>query len=186
MTEIEAFVREAAAARGINPDIAITVANTEGGVTEPARLGDFSGPPWHSGKSWWAYQLHYGGAGTPYAAWGHTAGMGNGFTTLTGWQPGTSAAWRDAARYALNRVRTGGWGAWYGAAAVGIHDFMGVDRQHPWNANAEVWDYEIASPTAPAACRLHPERAAPPSGSRLGLQPGQHGMGTLECRAAPV
>jgi len=142
MTEIERFIQEAAAARGINPDIAVRVANTEGGVTEPARLGDFSGPPWYSGKSWWAFQLHYGGVGTAYGAWGSTAGLGNGFTTLTGWQPGDPAAWRDACRYALNRARTGGWGAWYGAAAVGITEFMGIDRQHPWNANAEVWDYE--------------------------------------------
>lgn len=142
MTEIETFIREAAVARGINPDIAVRVANTEGGVTEPARLGDFSGPPWYSGKSWWAYQAHYGGAGTPYASWGATAGMGNGFTALTGWQPGDPAAWRDCARYCLNRARTGGWGAWYGAASVGITGFMGIDRQHSWDANGEVWDYE--------------------------------------------
>jgi len=140
MTEIEAFIREASAARGINPDIAVRVCETEGGVTEPARLGDFSGPPWYSGKSWWALQLHYGGNG--YSAWGHTAGMGNGFTSLTGWAPGEPAAWRDAARYGLNRARASGWNAWYGAATVGITDFMGIDRQVPWNANDEVWDYE--------------------------------------------
>ena len=142
MNDIEAFIREAAAKRGINPDIAIRVCMTEGGVTEPARLGDFSGPPWYSGKSWYALQLHWGGIGTPWASFGHTAGMGNGFTTLTGWQPGDPAAWRDAARYGLNRARTGGWGAWYGAASVGITEFMGIDRQAAWDANAEVWDYE--------------------------------------------
>lgn len=150
MTDIEAFIREAAAMRGINPDVAVRVCNTEGGVTEPARLGDFSGPPWYSGKSWWALQLHYGGAGTPYAAWGGSAGMGNGFTTLTGWQPGDPAAWRDAARYGLNRARTGGWGAWYGAASVGIVDFVGIDRQYPFDPNAELWDYETgAAPPLP-------------------------------------
>jgi hypothetical protein len=150
VTEIEQFIREAASARGINPDIAIRVCNTEGGVTEPARLGDFSGPPWYSGKSWWALQLHYGGIGTPWAGFGHTAGMGNGFTTLTGWAAGDPAAWRDAARYGLNRARTGGWGAWYGAASVGITEFMGIDRQVAWDANAEVWDYETGqSPALP-------------------------------------
>jgi hypothetical protein len=148
MTDIERFIREAAVARGINPDIAIRVCETEGGVTEPARKGDFSGPPWYSGISFWALQLHYGGVGTPYGAWGHTAGMGNGFSTLTGWQPGDPAAWRDAARYGLNRARTGGWGQWYGAASVGITGFMGIDRQVPWDANAERWDYETGQ-TAP-------------------------------------
>ena len=160
MTDIEQFIREAAAARGINPDIAVRVANTEGGVTEPARLGDFSGPPWYSGKSWWALQLHYGGAGTPYAAWGGSAGMGNGFTTLTGWQPGDPAAWRDAARYGLNRARTGGWGAWYGAASVGITAYMGIDRQQPWDATAEVWDYETGA--APSLPRVVYEPSEPP------------------------
>src|SRR3954467_3117641 len=135
MTEIEDFIRGAAELRGINPDVAVRVCNTEGGVTEPARLGDFSGPPWYSGKSWWALQLHYGGGGLPAprrharggagsAAWGRAAGMGNGFSPLPGWQPGDPAAWRDAARYGLNRARTGGWNAWYGAATVGIRDFM--------------------------------------------------------------
>jgi hypothetical protein len=145
MTEIEAFIRGACEARGINPDIGISVCNTEGGVTEPARLGDFSGAPWYSGKSWYALQLHWGGSGTPYAAWGSTAGMGNGFTTLTGWQPGDPAAWRDAARYGLNRARISGWGAWYGAASIGITEFMGIDRQVVWDANAELWDFETGS-----------------------------------------
>lgn len=147
-TDIEQFIRDAATARGINPDIAIQVCHTEGGVTEPARCGDFSGPPWHSGKSWWALQLHYGGIGTPWQHFGGTAGMGNGFTALTGWQPGDPAAWRDAARYGLNRARTGGWNAWYGAATVGVRDFMGIDRQHPFDPNAELWDYETGEQPA--------------------------------------
>jgi hypothetical protein len=148
VTEIEDFIRAAAQARGISDDLAVRVANTEGGVTEPARCGDFSGPPWYSGKSWWAYQEHYGGDGTPYAAWGGSAGMGNAFTALTGWQPGEPAAWRDAARYALNRARTGGWGPWYGAASIGVTGYMGIDRQHAWDANAEKWDFEsgVAAP----------------------------------------
>jgi hypothetical protein len=158
VTDIEAFIREAAAMRGINPDVAVRVCETEGGVTEPARLGDFSGPPWYSGKSWWALQLHYGGTG--YEAWGHTAGMGNGFTALTGWAPGDPAAYRDAARYGLNRARTGGWGAWYGAASVGITAFMGIDRQHPWDANAETWDYETGQ--APPLPRVVYEPSEPP------------------------
>jgi hypothetical protein len=142
-TEYETFAREAAAARGINPDIAIAVANTEGGVTEAARCGDFSGAPWYSGKSWFMYQLHYGGKG--YESWGHTAGMGNGFTSLTRWPPGEPAAWRDACRYGLNRARTGGWQSWYGAATIGVSGFMGIDRQHQFDANAEVWDYETGT-----------------------------------------
>ena len=135
MSEYEAFVRAAARARGIDEDTAVKVARSEGGVDEPARRGTFA-----TGSSWWAFQLHYGGAG--YEHFGTVAGMGNGFTKLTGWQPGDPRAWKDAARYALNRVKASGWGAWYGAAAVGVGQWDGIDRAHPWNANAEVWDFE--------------------------------------------
>jgi hypothetical protein len=74
--------------------------------------------------------------------------MGTGFTKLTGWQPGDEPAWRDAARYGLNRAKASGWGAWYGAAAVGIAQWEGINTAHPWDANSEVWDYESHPPSA--------------------------------------
>jgi hypothetical protein len=145
MTEIERFIRDAAQARGIDPDIAVRVAKSEGGVTEPARRGTFE-----TGSSWWPLQLHYGGAGYEYL--GGVAGMGNGFTALTGWQPGDPAAWRDSVRYALNRAKANGWGAWYGAAAAGVGQWDGIDRDHPWEASAERWDFEEGTrPGAPPA-----------------------------------
>jgi hypothetical protein len=133
--EIEGFIRDAAAARGISGDIAIRVARSEGGVDEYAKRGTFA-----TGSSWWAFQLHYGGPGYEYL--GSTAGMGTGFTKLTGWGPGDEPAWRDACRYALNRAKASGWGAWYGAAHVGVAQWEGIDVNHPWDANAEAWDYE--------------------------------------------
>ena len=140
MTIYEEFCRREALRRGIDPDTAVVVANSEGGLTEPAVLGDFSGHPWYSGKSWWAFQLHYGGA--EYAGWGGSAGMGNSFTAQTGWQPGDAAAWRDAMRYALDGVRANGWGAWYGAKKYGIVGFMGIDHSVPWSGTpADEWDY---------------------------------------------
>ncbi len=147
--EITAFLRDGSIMRGIDPNVVIRAVDTEGGRKEYARLGDFSGAPWFSGKSWWALQLHYGGVGTPYAAWGHSAGQGNGFTALTGWQPGEPKAWRDAARYGLNRVRRDGWGAWYGPRDIGITGYMGVDRTAPWDANSETWDYEAGVGVTP-------------------------------------
>jgi hypothetical protein len=78
--------------------------------------------------------------------------MGNGFTALTGWQPGDPAAWRDSVRYALNRAKANGWGAWYGAAAAGVGQWDGIDRDHPWEASAERWDFEEGTrPGAPPA-----------------------------------
>lgn len=133
--EIEDFIADAAQKRGISPDTAEKVARSEGGVDEYAKVGKFS-----TGWSFWSFQLHYGGAG--YEQFGTVAGMGTGFTKLTGWQPGDERAWRDAARYALNRVKAGGWSPWYGAAAVGVGQWDGIDRTAPWDANAETWDYE--------------------------------------------
>ena len=110
MTVFQDFNRHESLRRGIDPAVSEAAWNTEGGLTEAARLGDFSGPPWYSGKSWWAAQLHYGGEG--YESFGRTAGMGNSFTAKTGWQPGDPRAWRDALRYALDAVKAGGWGPW--------------------------------------------------------------------------
>lgn len=137
--EIEGFIRDAAIKRGIDGDIAVKVVKSEGGVDEYAKRGTFA-----TGSSWWAFQLHYGGAGYEYL--GTVAGMGNGFTKLTGWQPGDERAWRDAARYALNRAKAGGWGPWYGAAAVGVGQWDGINRAAPWDANAEPWDFERPIP----------------------------------------
>lgn len=134
-TEIEDFNHDAASRRGIDPAIADKVAWSEGGLDEYAKVGKFS-----TGWSWWPYQLHYGGPG--YEQYGTVAGMGTGFTKLTGWQPGDERAWRDSIRYALNRAKVNGWGAWYGAAAVGVGQWDGIDRSAPWDANAEVWDFE--------------------------------------------
>lgn len=140
--EIEGFVRSAAIMRGIDPDIAVRVARSEGGVDEYAKRGTFA-----TGSSFWPTQLHYGGVGTPYEYLGTVAGMGNGFSKLTSWAPGAEAAWRDAIRYGWNRAKASGWSAWYGAAAVGVAQWEGIDRDHPWDANAEVWDYEASSRT---------------------------------------
>lgn len=139
MTPFEAFCRAEAPRRGITPDVAVWVCNSEGGLTEAARVGRFA-----TGWSWWALQLHYGGAG--YEQFGTTAGMGNSFTKLTGWAPGDPRAWRDALRYGLDQARAGGWGPWYGAKKIGVTGFYGIDRSVPWSGTpASEWDYQTGS-----------------------------------------
>src|SRR5262245_568970 len=120
-SEGEDFIRDAASKRGIDQEIALRVADSEGGRDAPGLVGKFP-----TGWSWWQYQLHYGGPG--YEQYGTVAGMGPGFTNLTGWAAGDDRAWRDAARYALNRAKNGGWTSWYGAAAVGIGKWDGINR----------------------------------------------------------
>lgn len=135
MHEVEAFIRSEAERRGINGDAAVAVANSEGSASDYARRGTFP-----TGSSWWPFQLHYGGAGYEYL--GTAAGMGNTFTAKTGWQPGEVAAWRDSIRYALDHARLYGWGAWYGAAAIGIVGYHGIDLAVPWPGTpAGEWDY---------------------------------------------
>lgn len=154
MTEIEQFIREAAAKRGITPDVAVMVAKREGGVDEPARVGKFA-----TGWSFWPFQLHYGGPG--YEQFGTVAGMGGAFTELTGWQPGDPNAWRDSVRYALNRAKAGGWTPWYGAAAAGVSQWYGIDRSVPWDADSERWDYEGATTMPPTPPRVTFDRDVP-------------------------
>lgn len=147
-TQFQDFNRVESLRRGIDPVVSEAAWNTEGGLTEAARLGDFSGPPWFTGKSWWAPQLHYGGAG--YESFGTAAGMGNGFSALTGWAPGDPAAWRDALRYALDRVQVAGWGAWYGPKTIGIVGMRGVDTNFHWGGTpAADWDYRTGSKPVP-------------------------------------
>lgn len=111
--EIETFIEQQALARGIDPEIAKEIARREGGTDK--REGNEGVFP--TGKSYWAYQLHYGGAGTPYAGWGGAKGMGNDFTAATGIQPGDPNGWQQAITYALDHARRYGWGAWYGRQA---------------------------------------------------------------------
>jgi|SRR5580765_1397409 len=125
---VEQYIRDAATKRGIDPEIAMRVARSEGG-TEVAKRGTFA-----TGSSWWPYQLHYGGKG--YEQFGNTAGMGNSFTAETGFQPGDPAAWRASVDYALDRAQKSGWGDWYGARAQGITGKMGIG-QAPQNPAPE-------------------------------------------------
>lgn len=144
MTVFEDFCRSESSRRGIDPDIAVIVANSEGGLNAPAVRGTFP-----TGSSWWAFQLHYGGPG--YEHLGNVAGMGNDFTRVTGWQPGDPDAWRDAMRWALDRARRGGWGPWFGAAARGIFGFHGIDTTVPWGGTPDnEWDY--LDPNVPPTC----------------------------------
>ena len=143
--DVEGYIRQAAGARGIDPDIAVRVANSEGGMV-PNRRGTFK-----TGSSWTPYQLHYGGKG--YEHLGTVAGMGNTFTAKTGYQPGDPEAWQAATDYALDAAKQQGWGAWYGARKQGITGFQGITR-----GDAAAVPPSGAQPApAPAA----PQRGAP-------------------------
>ena len=124
--EVENYIRSVATNLGIDPSVAVAVANTEGGARDYMRIGDFRGPPWYSGVSYWPFQLHYGGAGTPWAAWGKTAGQGNDFTNTKHIQPGDWTGWQQSVMWALGIAKQDGWRQWYGAADHGIGRWDGI------------------------------------------------------------
>ena len=131
--EIEAYIRQAASARGIDPDVAVRVAYHEGGI-DPRKGPDqvpFSDPAvearFNTGRSWWPFQLHYGGP--EYRQWdpsGQNAGIGNEFTAATGWQPGDPRAWQAATDYALDEVLRTGWAKWCGRGPANVAVWQGV------------------------------------------------------------
>jgi tape measure domain-containing protein len=118
--EVSEYIARAAQQRGIDPNIALRVADSEGGSDSKMQVGKFK-----TGWSFWPFQLHYAMRGMPGVT-DPTTGMGDSFTRETGWQPGDVDAWKDSIDYALDAAAKHGWGAWYGAAKAGISNMQGV------------------------------------------------------------
>lgn len=112
--QIADYIKEAAAKRGIDPNTAVAVAKSEG-------LNQYVGD---RGSSFGPYQLHYGGLAS-----GGMAGKGEGdnFTAKTGLDARDSSTWKQQIDYALDTAKKNGWGAWHGAARVGISERQGLN-----------------------------------------------------------
>jgi hypothetical protein len=106
---LEPYIREAAKRNGIDPDIAVKVAKSEG-------LRDFLGD---NGKSGGAFQLYTGG------------GLGNKFQKATGLDPLDPKNEKATIDYAMQQAAQGGWGPWYGAAKVGVGKWDGISGADP-------------------------------------------------------
>jgi hypothetical protein len=101
------YIREAARKHGVDPEIALKVAKSEG-------LRDFSGD---GGKSGGAFQLYTGG------------GLGNKFQKETGLDPLDPKNEKATIDFALREAAKGGWGPWHGAAKVGVGEFEGINPE---------------------------------------------------------
>lgn len=101
---LSGYIRETAKKHGVDPEIALKVAKSEG-------LRDFSGD---GGKSGGAFQLYTGG------------GLGNKFKKETGLDPLDPKNEKATIDYALQEAAKGGWGPWYGAAKVGVGKWDGI------------------------------------------------------------
>jgi hypothetical protein len=109
--EKEAYIRQMAVQIGIDPDVAMRVARSEG-------FNNFkSSIPGE--ESFGAYQLHV----TPNGR-GHA--VGDQFRQDTGLDPSDPANERQGIDYALNWARKHGWGDFHGAANTGIGKWQGI------------------------------------------------------------
>jgi len=112
---ITGYIREAAAARGIDPDAAVRVAESEGLNADPREA-------WQSNyvkngtreRSYGPYQLYIDG------------GLGNDFMNQTGLDPRDTSTVFKQIDFALDHAAKNGWGAWYGADRVGMDNWQGI------------------------------------------------------------
>lgn len=115
--EVEAYIREAAIKRGINPDTAVGIADGEGlGGSTPNRLtpGDFkNGVP----TSFGPFQMHRGGRGS----------VGTEYENSSGHKVDDPAHWKEQIDFSLDWAKKNGWGAWYGRSKHGIGLREGLD-----------------------------------------------------------
>lgn len=113
--EKEAYIRAAAAKRGINPNTAMAVARSEGFSSFQSTVPVAGGPNGRE-DSWSAFQLYMGG------------GLGNEFQKKTGLDPRDRKNERAAIDYALEHASKNGWGAFHGAKNTGVGKWQGINE----------------------------------------------------------
>lgn len=121
---MEAYIRRSAGQRGIDPDVAVRVARSEG-----LQRGTWQSNVTRKGTrepSYGPFQLLVGGKGT-----GFPEGVGNRFLDATGLDPADPANWQQGIDFALDTAGKQGWGQWYGSRAAGIGPFQGIGAATP-------------------------------------------------------
>lgn len=110
--EVADYIRQSAAARGIDPDIALRVALSEGGVNDPVRQSLVVKNGVRE-ASYGPFQLYMGG------------GLGN-KALAAGIDPRDPNQWKQGVDFALDQAKSGGWSPWYGAKKIGVTGMMGI------------------------------------------------------------
>ncbi|MEN0115441.1 MAG: hypothetical protein AAGD15_01855 [Agrobacterium cavarae] len=114
-TDIAAYITKAATARGIDPSIALRVAQSEGGLKSWNMQSTYMKNGVQE-PSFGPYQLYMGG------------GLGNAFQKKTGLDPRLAANGPAGVDFALDNAAKSGWGAWYGAKKAGIGNWDGIGK----------------------------------------------------------
>lgn len=123
MTEVEAYIRQEALRRGMDPDAVVRVANTEGGVRDPFRQAEYSKNGYKE-PSTGPFQMLVGGKGT-----GFPEGLGNKMIRDTGVDPRQD--WKAGINYSLDTAQKEGWRQWYGPKNAGLDRWYGVNSKAP-------------------------------------------------------
>lgn len=117
--QVEQYIRQKATSMGIDPNVAVKVARSEGlgqGIWQSNyQKGGYREP------SYGPFQLLKGGQGT-----GFPEGMGNQFQKATNLDPSDPKNVYQGIDFALNHAKNNGWGAWYGAGKVGVGKWDGI------------------------------------------------------------
>jgi hypothetical protein len=148
---IEAYIRQSALSRGIDPDTAVKVAMSEGGLNDPVRQSDYRNNGVRE-TSYGPFQLRIGG------------GLGDA-ALKAGVDPRDPNQWQKGVDFALDQVKSGGWGPWMGAKKQGITGMMGVGTTPATagtaiasNATSPSSVTQSPAPTAMAAAQPAPQR----------------------------
>jgi hypothetical protein len=118
------YLRQGAIKRGIDPNVAMSVANSEG-LRDSTMTHEVVGD---KGTSFGPYQLHYGGSGIPGM---NVKGLGDDFTKKTGLDARDPSTTHDQIDFALDRAKQNGWQDWHGAKNTGIDRWQGINRGMP-------------------------------------------------------
>ena len=149
-----AHIRATAVKYGIDPEVALRVAKSEGLSTFQSSVPR-TGKGSYNGRedSWGAFQLYKGG------------GLGNEFQKATGLDPSDPANEKATIDYALKHASQNGWGSWYGAKNTGIGNREGIGAG-PGGAGPTTDFYsgnpvpaDTSAPAAPAVAAAAPEKS---------------------------
>lgn len=114
--EAETYIRGAAEARGIDPDVAVQVARSEGLYANPNE----------------AYQSNVYNGNRREPSFGpfqlHRSYLGRDFEQATGLDLTDPDNWAATVDFALDHAATNGWGAFHGAANTGISNQEGLQN----------------------------------------------------------
>lgn len=124
LTDVASYIAQAATQRGIDPNVALTVARSEGGLSSWNLQSNYVKNGVRE-PSFGPFQLYKGG------------GLGNAFMSRTGLDPALAQNGPAGIDFALDHASKNGWGAWYGAGKAGISKWQGIGANQNMDGAAD-------------------------------------------------